>query len=746
MEPRTVQVLVVGAGPAGSATAFHLARRGVEVVLLDRRSFPRDKSCGDGLTPPAVRLLDEIGVLDRLDGSAQGVRGLRVHVRGRGSRVFEYPVETRTRGLVVPRVVLDDAIRVRAVEAGATFVPAHVTRLIHEGERCAGAILSDGNVRAIRSRVVVVAEGASGRLAREAGLVGADGPRPGFAIRGYYDGISGLEDLLEIYLPLLAEQGRYVLPSYGWVFPTGSSTANVGVGLFEQSPYLNVRQLLGEFLDGLRAADERFADAWLAGAWLGAPLRFDFTPDHCVAPGILAVGDAAGMISPFTGEGISYALESAKLAAEVIDRNLRSQPVDGSPDLEDYRLLLEKSYLGYFETGRNAARRYLLAWHVLDGTFENERPLFNLVRRAALFPEGVGQLYASRVLDDVSELVPRHGLRVREDLLAVGEILIATVRRDWPFVARLAAGGQGDPGIPFRPALLLLLAAYFGDPRDESLQTIGAAVELGFLSALSQLSVGEDSAAVQLAPHEPNWANTFAVITGDFLLAKAYHVASAADVRAAVALSEAVARACEGRLEELRHAHDTTQSEELRLRALARRAGPIFELACGLGAEHAGAPAAAVQTLRRYGHAVAIAFELADDVLAARGVSATAGRSITAEIQDGIYPVPLLKVLRRGGETASKLTVLLERVRAGEPIVADVLDMVRRDEALSSTFEDAVNWILQARLALEPLPESPAKIALSRLAQYAVERAAPAGRGGALAGRPSSRRGDDSQG
>jgi geranylgeranyl reductase family protein len=725
-ESAGAEVVVVGAGPAGSATAFHLARHGRDVVLVDRRPFPRDKSCGDGLTPPAVQLLDEMGVLEHLGQRIQRVRGVRVHVRHRGHRDFVYPEDVvPNRALVVPRQVLDDVIRMQAVAAGARFVPALVDGLVRDGDRVAGVeIRSDGVSRRIGSRVVVAADGAAGRLVRLAGLVRRDAPRPGFAIRGYYDGIDDLEDLLEIHLPLLARTGRHLLPSYGWVFPTGPRSANVGVGLVEESPHLNIRQLMADFVDRLRSEDGRFASAARVGDWFGAPLRFDFVPEKCVGDGILAVGDAAGTISPFTGEGISYALESAKLAAEVIHRNLRSQHGEGTPDLDDYRLLLEQSYLGYFETGRRATRRYLLAWNVLDATFHNERPVFALARRAALFPEGVGHLYASRVLDDVAPLVPRSGLRVREDLLAVGEILIGTVRRDWPFVARLAAAGRGDPGIPFRPALLLLLAGHFGDPRKPALRTMGAAVELGFLSALAQSSVGDAvRRGADDAVQDSYWANTFAIVIGDFLLAKAYALACQTGDQTAVSFADAMSRVCEGRLEELHHAHDAAQSEDAKLDALRHRAGAMFEFACAAGAEIAGAPATDVTALREYGRSLAIAFELADDVRALTGSNRTLGRSVSTELEDGLYPIPVLKVLRSGGLLAATLSDLLARLRDGEPVAASIVELVSGEDAISRTLDDARAWTAKARSALATLPETPARIALARLAAFAVDRA-----------------------
>ncbi|HEX2101552.1 MAG TPA: geranylgeranyl reductase family protein, partial [Candidatus Synoicihabitans sp.] len=456
------EVIVVGAGPGGASAAYHLARRGRHVLLLDRETFPRDKSCGDGLTRATVRLLAEMGVLPHL-GECQRVRGVQVFMRGKGSRTFEYPIGLTepNSGMVLPRLDLDAAICRHAVAAGAElWEEALVTGLIRADGTVVGVeIIHRGERKRLHAPVVVAADGAASRLARQAGLVVTSPECRGFAIRGYYTDIEGLTELLEIYTPMLDPTDRYLLPSYGWVFPTGPTSANVGLGLFQRERGANVRELFKRFLDTLRQEDPRFARAQLCSAWRGAPLRFDFAPERCAAPGLLLVGDAAGMISPFTGEGISYAIESGKLAAEAIDRQLWPE-MAGPPDLSEYKALLEKSHAGYFEAGRRSARRYLLNWHVLDSTFHNEKPLFAICREALLFPEGVGESYASATLDDVGPLIAGHALGVRADLLAISEVLIDTVRRDWPFLARLSTVGHTTPGIPFRPALLMLLAGH----------------------------------------------------------------------------------------------------------------------------------------------------------------------------------------------------------------------------------------------------------------------------------------------
>jgi geranylgeranyl reductase family protein len=336
---------------------------------------------------PAVRLLTEMGVLQQLKDQ-QKVRGVRVFLRGNGSRDFEYPQDEPSYGLVVPRVYLDHAICQRATAAGAElWQQTRATKLIRANKIVTGVEVERNNqTRQLYSRVVVLADGALSGLARQAGIVQHIQEDFGFAIRGYFDHVKGLGEMLEFYLPLTDPSDGCVLPSYGWVFPTGSSTANIGLGLFRRKQHTNVRQLFVRFLEELRRQDPRFVKANLTGVWKGAPLRFDFAPERCIGSGLLLVGDAAGLINPFTGEGISYALESGKLAAQVIDGKLRLG-ASGPPDLSEYATLLQQKFSSDFEIGSQSVARSELMWHLLEAVFQNDRPFFELCRRSAASPD-----------------------------------------------------------------------------------------------------------------------------------------------------------------------------------------------------------------------------------------------------------------------------------------------------------------------------------------------------------------------
>ncbi len=342
--PAGYDVIVVGAGPAGSATAYHLAAAGRRVLLLEAARLPRDKSCGDALTARAIQLLTDMGVTPTLPRT-NPIRGARIHMRGHEPRDFAYATAGSC-GSVISRRVLDKAVCDRAVAAGALlWETARVTGPVIEDGRVAGVrVHRNGRLIIVRAPVVVAADGARSRLAQAAGLRPRGGTDLGVAIRGYLSDVDGLSDRQEIFLPLADMTQRHLLPSYGWIHPTGPHEANVGVGIFAPPSGFSARELLRTFVARLRAEHQGFGSSRRQGSWAAAPMRFDFSPDHCAGDGILLVGDAAGLVSPFTGEGISYALESARTAAEVIDRGLARG--NSRVDLLDYPMLLEHMILG----------------------------------------------------------------------------------------------------------------------------------------------------------------------------------------------------------------------------------------------------------------------------------------------------------------------------------------------------------------------------------------------------------------
>jgi geranylgeranyl reductase family protein len=321
---RVADVLVVGAGPAGSAAAYWLATAGLDVAVLEKASFPREKVCGDGLTPRAVAALDAMGVDTSPAAGWVRHRGLRVHGGGQVVEV-EWPqlASWPDFGLIRTRRELDQLLARHAAAAGAR-VHENVTvtdPLLDDAGRVVGVQAAAGDDRAPqtwRSRLVVSAEGLSGRLAKTLGLLRREDRPLGVAVRRYVRTPRGEDDLLDISFDLTADgPSRESMPGYGWVFGMGDGTANVGFGLLDarRSADADHRAVLRGWLATLPPeweVGEETAVTPVRGA--GLPMALHRQPAY--TRGLLLAGDSVGAVNPFNGEGISYAMETGRMAAD----------------------------------------------------------------------------------------------------------------------------------------------------------------------------------------------------------------------------------------------------------------------------------------------------------------------------------------------------------------------------------------------------------------------------------------------
>ncbi len=312
-----VDVVVVGAGPAGAASAVFLAERGHAVVLLDKAAFPRPKICGEYLSPEAARVLDRLDVLKAVDAAgAQALRGMRITAPDGTVLDGPYPTEGPWRGfrdhaLAVPREVLDRLLVERARALVDVRERHRVTGLLREGARVVGvrAETEDGAWIEVRARLVVGADGRASVVARALGLVRPHRLRR-LALIQHVSGIDGLGDRGEIYVDP---------PDYSILSPVAPGLVNLSlvVPLAHAAPY---RGRMETFL-AARLKQLRHLPARLAGMRAEGPLRVMGPLAYRVreprADGLVLVGDAAGFYDPFTGEGLYTALRSAELLAEV---------------------------------------------------------------------------------------------------------------------------------------------------------------------------------------------------------------------------------------------------------------------------------------------------------------------------------------------------------------------------------------------------------------------------------------------
>ncbi len=308
------EIIIVGAGPAGATAAYFLAKAGVDVLLLDKATFPRDKSCGDGLGYHAVHMLEKMGLGTWVRQEMHNANHHFLLSSPDGTHASApTPPDMQGYSYIIPRVEFDAKLVEIALGAGATFHPGtRVGTLAHLApDRVRLDATRNGRAVSYEAPLVIAADGGNVSFTRRLGLA----PRlpEWVAVRTYYEGDTGDPHQLEIHW------APSVLPGYCWIFPSGGGRVNVGVGAYSRDvreQRLNLSAMLESFVAENPHARARLESARRAVPILGHPLRADAPDVTPYTDNVLVAGEAAGLVSPLTGEGIGNSMVSGELAAQ----------------------------------------------------------------------------------------------------------------------------------------------------------------------------------------------------------------------------------------------------------------------------------------------------------------------------------------------------------------------------------------------------------------------------------------------
>jgi len=364
---RTFDAVIVGGGPSGSACAFWLARSGWDVAVIEKKTFPRAKTCGDGLTPRSVRQIQDMGLEAEVATHGHRYDGLRSYGFGQHLEM-RWPAHPHfpDYGYCITRFDLDGLVATNAASHGATVLTGVEALEVLEPTAprrdatlagCSGVLVKDkatGLTTELRGRIVVIADGANSRIGRSLGTERRREWPMGMAIRGYYRSPLSEDPFIESHLDIRDAEGN-VVPGYGWIFPLGDGRINVGVGLLSTDRRwkgINTTKLMDTFVD-FAPEHWEISGETAEGPATGGRLPMGFSVGPRTGENVLVIGDASGSINPFNGEGIAYGYETGRLAAASIGESLSG---GGGEALAHYDVRLSQAYGPYYDVARAFVR------------------------------------------------------------------------------------------------------------------------------------------------------------------------------------------------------------------------------------------------------------------------------------------------------------------------------------------------------------------------------------------------------
>ncbi len=315
--------IVVGGGPAGSGAVMYLKRKNLKVLLLDKTSFPRDKTCGDGISGKSMALVRELGLMPDIE-KREHKKITGVLLSSPNGTLLEVPIpkskQSTNYGYVCRREEFDDALFQNAKKlADKTIENFTVTDLLKDGEQVIGVKgIKDGKEQEFTAKVVLAADGANSLISKKIGLGDVEPKHHIVALRAYFEGVKGMEELIELHFM------DELIPGYFWIFPIDleKGYANIGLGMVMhdmRKNKLNLEQALDDVIKNSKLLKDRFVGSKRVSQIKGWNLPLGSHRKKLYSNGVVLLGDAASLIDPFTGEGIGNALLSAKYAAQVIE-------------------------------------------------------------------------------------------------------------------------------------------------------------------------------------------------------------------------------------------------------------------------------------------------------------------------------------------------------------------------------------------------------------------------------------------
>lgn len=374
-------VVVVGGGPAGAAAAYWAARRDLAVLMIEKSEYPREKTCGDGLTPRSIYELSRMG-FDFDQGEFHKIVGLRSYAGDDLHLEMEWPDHSMYPkwGGVIRRLDLDHAVAVLAEKEGVTVRQGTAASPLVIDGRLEGVQLGVGEAaEQVRASVVVIADGSTSRFGRGLGTVRDKGYPLGLAARGYYESPMSDDPFMESQLDIRDENGAS-MPGYGWVFPLGDGSVNVGVGLlstFRHWKDVNTTKMMADYV---RSAPRHWqlSEAGKLTDPRGGKLLMSFSKGPRAGANWVTVGDAMGAINPWNGEGIAYGYETGRIAAGFIADAIEA---DDLGLLHRYPAHLDEVYGDYYRMARLFVKAIGYPWvmRTLAHTGLHSKPLMEWV-------------------------------------------------------------------------------------------------------------------------------------------------------------------------------------------------------------------------------------------------------------------------------------------------------------------------------------------------------------------------------